>query len=59
MESGSFCFSAATRFDPTRWKGQIKHFMKCTFLKHLPSQAINQDHIAGRGRADEACHFLG
>jgi hypothetical protein len=45
MESGSFYFSAATRFDPTRWKGQIKQFMKCKFLKHLPSQAINQDHI--------------
>jgi hypothetical protein len=35
----------ATRLDPTRWRSQFKHAMKCNFLRNLPMQAIKQDHI--------------
>ena len=54
LESGAFGLTPATRLDPTRWRSQCKHAMKCNFLRNLPTQAIKQDHIL-----DEACHLLG
>ena len=45
LESGAFVIAPTTRLDPTRWKGQVKHAMKCLLLRNQPLQAIKQDHI--------------
>ena len=43
--SGTFVFGRDTPFHPAKWRGQIKHFMKCNFLANVQAQPINQDHI--------------
>ena len=45
LASGAFVLAHTTRLDHTRWRGQIKHAMKCSFFRTLPMQYIKQDHI--------------
>ena len=45
LQSGAFGIAPVTRLDPTRWKSQVKHAIKCKFLRNLPLQAIKQDHV--------------
>ena len=45
LQSGAFGIAPVARLDPTRWKSQVKHAMKCKLLRILPLQAIKQDHV--------------